>query len=75
MHTDFGFLNQNIKNDFPEINDIQKLVDDIRRVINEWLEERNHDFIKKQESLSESKLRDLLKLKGIYLPDKVGFYY
>ena len=65
---------ENIKSDFPEINDVQKLMDDVRRVINEWFEERKYDLQKRQENLSEATLRAILKTKGIYLPDKVGFY-
>lgn len=60
---------ENIKEDFPEIKDVQQLVADVRRVINEWFEKQ------RSKNLNEATLRAILKSKGIYLPDKVGFYY
>ena len=65
----------NIKKDFPEIHDVQQLVTDVRRVINEWFEDHKHGIIERSNILNEATLRAILKTKGIYLPDGVGFYY
>jgi len=65
----------NIKKDFPEIHDVKQLVTDVRRVINEWFDDHKHGIIERSINLNESTLRAILKTKGIYLPDQVGFYY
>ena len=65
----------NIKKDFPKIQDVQKLVTDVRRVINEWFEDHKHGILERTQTLNEATLRAILKSKGIYLPDRVGFYH
>jgi hypothetical protein len=65
---------ENIKNAFPEVTDVPKLVEDLRALIYQWFEEHIVGVMERSQTLTEVKLRAIAKEKGINLPDGVRFW-